>query len=383
MIKIKSKSQDLTKFPMYGYVWGYAISKFFDSSKSFSLLLDRFESCWLNNDLDILNIERPIYITGLARSGTTIILEMLHKHPDLASHQYKHFLIPYTPYWIGKIVTMKIIFKKSFQRLHKDGIFVTYESPEALEELFWQKFFKGIHNEENSNIISTNDSNPIFEKFYINHIRKLILSQHASRYLAKNNYNITRLEYLLRLFPNSKFLVIIRNPVDQIASLIKQTKLFIELERENPFLKDWLRIIGHHEFGHNQVCINVGYTDLIRKIRKLWRNEKTYVKGWAYYWSSIYDFAAKLLNANEELKKATLIVRYDELCETSEKIIDQILEHTELPTDKFEKVKEYYVEHLHKPTYYTPNFSKQELACISEVTKTTVARFGLTIPNYT
>ena len=113
MIKIKSRSKDLTKFPMYGYAWGYAISKFFDSSKSFSLLLDRFETRWLNNNLDKINIERPIYITGLARSGTTIILEMLHKHPDLASHQYKHFLIPYTPYWIGKIVTKKIIFTKS------------------------------------------------------------------------------------------------------------------------------------------------------------------------------------------------------------------------------------------------------------------------------
>ncbi|MFX1442882.1 MAG: sulfotransferase [Promethearchaeota archaeon] len=382
MLKYKQKSQDLTEFPMYGYAWGYIISKFFDSFKSFSYLLDKCETRMLNNDISKFYSEKPIYITGLTRAGTTIILEMLHKHPDLASHRYKHFIIPYTPHWIGTMFNKKTISAKSFHRLHKDGILVTYESPEAIEEIFWQKFFKGIHNENTSNILSANVSNPDFEKFYINHTRKLIFSQQASRYLAKNNYNITRMEYLLRLFPYSKFLVIIRNPVDQIASLIKQTRLFKEMERENPFLKDWLRIIGHHEFGHNQVCINVGNMDLIYKIRNLWRNKKTYVKGWAYYWSSIYDFVANLLDKNEELKKATLIVSYDELCETPGKIIDQILEHTKLPTEKFEKAREYYLEHLHKPTYYTPDFSKQELTYISEVTKTTVARYGLNMPKF-
>jgi len=368
---------------MYGYAGGYTITKFFNSFKKISFLLDRFETLMLNSDLNKLNIESPIYITGLARAGTTIILEMLHKHPDLASHQYKHFLIPYLPHWIGQIFKKNMIFTKSFERLHKDGIIVTYESPEALEEIFWQKFFNGIHNENNSNIISGSISNPKFEKFYRNYIRKLIFSQNGSRYLAKNNYNVTRLGYLLRLFPNSKFLLIIRNPVDHIASLIKQTRLFIKLEQENPFLNDWLRIIGHHEFGHNQVCINVGNTDLIRKIRKLWRNKKTIVKGWAHYWISIYDFVANLFDANKILKKATLVVRYDELCETPAKIIDQIIEHTELPAEKFEKVKEYYVKHLHKPTYYSPDFSNRDLAYISEVTKTTITRFGLKLPDYT
>jgi len=382
MLNKKSKNRDLIKFPMYGYAGGYTISKIFDSLKKFSFLIDKLETLMLNDKLKDIIIEKPIYITGLARAGTTIVLEMLHKHPDLASHQYKHFLIPYIPHWIGQIFKKNMMFTQSYERLHKDGIIVTHESPEALEEIFWQKFFDRIHNENKSNIISMNVSNPSFENFYRNHIKKLILSQNSSRYLAKNNYNISRLEYLLKLFPNSKFLLIIRNPVEQIASLIKQSSLFLKMESENPFLKDWLRIIGHHEFGYNQVCINVGNTALIHNIRKLWRNKNTYVKGWAYYWVSIYDFIANLLNTNENLKKATLIIRYDDLCETPAKIIDQIIEHTELPIEKFEKVKDYYVKHLHKPTYYTPDFSKQEIACISEVTKATVARYGLKIPRY-
>ncbi|MFX1494941.1 MAG: sulfotransferase [Promethearchaeota archaeon] len=375
-IKAKSKNHDSFKFPLLGYV-GYFIAKFFDTFKNFSFFLDRYETMQLRHHIDKIEIDRPIYITGLARAGTTIILEMLSKHPDLASHRYKYLLIPYIPYWINQVAKAFRLYTEPFERFHRDGIFVTGESPEAVEEIFWQQFFDNTHNENSSNIINGITNNPRFEIFYRNHIRKLIITQRSSRYLAKNNYNVTRLEYLLRLFPSSKFLIIIRNPINQIASLIKQTKLFTQMGREGPLLNDWLKIVGHHEFGHHQVCINANNTELIQKIRRLWRNKETYVKGWAYYWVSIYDFIANTLDANKRLKKATLIVRYDELCETPAKIINQILEHTELPANKFEKVKKYYINHLHQPTYYTPDFSNQEMVDIVEITNKTATRFGL------
>ena len=374
---LKSKNRDLSDLPLVGYASGYAISKFFDKFDHFSFLLDKIETKMLFNDIDKVSIDRPIYITGLARAGTTIVLEMLDKHPDLATHRYQHLLIPYIPNLISVILNYPRIFTKSYKRLHQDGIMITRESPEAVEEIFWQKFFANVHNEEISNVLNGNISNPKFERFYENHIRKLIIFQESSRYLAKNNYNITRLGYLLRLFPSSKFLIMIRDPISHIASLIKQTKLFMGMEREKPFLKKWLRIIGHYEFGHHQVCINVGNTELIHKIRNLWKNSKTYVKGWAYYWTSIYNFIANRLDANKSLKKSTLIVNYGDLCEEPAKVIDQILEHAELPTTKFEKVKKYYIKHLHKPSYYTPNFTKQDIADISEITKETATRFEL------
>lgn len=372
---MKSNKKDSNKFPLISYA-GYGLTKFFNSFKSLSFLFDRIETMFFLNNINKLDIDRPIYITGLARAGTTIILEMLDKHPDLASHKYKNVLMPYLPDWFSRMTNRLNLYKKPFERLHRDGMFVTSESPEAVEEVFWQSFFDNLHDEKISNIISSNDSNPNFEKFYPNHIKKLIINQKSSRYLAKNNYLVSRLDYLLNFFPDSKFLLIIRNPVDHIASLIKQTNLFIKLEKENTLLSDWLKIVGHNEFGHNQICINLDNTELIIEIRKLWRSKKTYVKGWAYYWSSIYDFIANQLETMEKLKKATLVVNYDELCESPAKIIDKILDHTELPQERFESVKKYYIKNLHKPTYYTPDFSKQELSDISKITEGTALRFG-------
>ena len=372
---MKSKNRDLINFPLMGYV-GYGVTKFFTSFTKLSYLLDRIETLLLRDSVNELTVDRPIYITGLARAGTTIILEMLNKHPFLASHKYKHIPMPFLPHAFGQFSELSRFYTKPIERVHKDGIFVTRESPEAIEEKFWQHFFNNNHNEEISNVMSGAISNPKFEQFYRNHIRKLLINQKGSRYLAKNNYHITRLEYLLRIFPNSKFLLIIRNPVNHIASLIKQTRLFKKMEEKIPLLIDWHKITGHSEFGHYQLCINAGDNELIHKIRRLWKNEKTYVKGWAYYWSSLYDYVMNLLETNKKIKESTLIVRYEDLCENPAETIDKILEHSELPLNNFEKIKKYYIRHLHKPTYYTPNFSNQELLHISEITNATASRFG-------
>jgi hypothetical protein len=376
MLSVKHTKNNSFQLPKLGYL-GYFITKFFHLCTPFSFFHERFETLTLFNEIRKLEIKKPIYITGLARAGTTIILEMLSKHPDLANHQYKHLLMPYLPNWIYKISNKIQLYSKPTERIHKDGIMIVSDSPEAVEEIFWMKYFKHIHDENISHIINRDVINPKFERFYINHIRKLLIAQDRSRYLAKNNYNITRLEYLLRMFPTAKFLLIIRNPVSHIASLIKQTKLFIEMEEDIPLLQDWLKMLGHREFGHHRICINVNNTELIHKIRKFWSNNKTYVKGWAYYWASIYDFIAENLEMNEKLRNATFVVNYDALCEKPADTIDKILEHTELPLARFLKVREYYIKHLHKPTYYSPDFSEHELSDIYKITKDTASRFGL------
>ncbi|MFX0049009.1 MAG: sulfotransferase [Candidatus Hermodarchaeota archaeon] len=374
-IKEQPRAQNSNDFPYMGYA-GYALTKFFSSFKKLSYFLARIETLLSHGDINKLSIDKPIYIVGLARSGTTIILEMLSKHPFLATHKYRHLPMPYFPHRFSRIIDQSRFFTKPRERVHKDGIIVTRESPEAVEEIFWQDFFNSTHNEEISNIMSATMSNPNFEQFYRDHIRKLLINQRCSRYLAKNNYNITRFEYLNKIFPTAKFLLIIRNPINQIASLIKQTRLFIEMEKEFPLLIDWHKLTGHSEFGHHQKCINTGDTELIYKIRRLWKNENTYVKGWAYYWSSIYNYVMNLLEENKKIKESTLIIRHEDLCESPAETIDKILEHTELPLDNFKKIKKYYVRHLHKPTYYTPNFSNQELNHILKITRATGSRFG-------
>ncbi|MFX0124795.1 MAG: sulfotransferase, partial [Candidatus Hodarchaeota archaeon] len=221
-----------------------------------------------------------------------------------------------------------------------------------------------------------NVHNPQFESFYRDHMKKLLINRKATRYVAKNNYNVARMEYLHKLFPDVKFIIIVRNPFDHIASLVKQDGVLKELEHNDPRLLDWTKLIGHREFGTAKVCINYNNPNVTQNIRNLWNRKKTYLEGWATYWAETYSYIQKMLDMNPNLAKASLIVRYEDLCEKSELTIDRIIEHIEVDPKKFNKIKDYYSKRLSKPTYYTTKFSNKEQEKIIQITGKIAEKFG-------
>ena len=49
-------------------------------------------------------IERPIYVSGLARSGSTILLELLARHEAVATHRYRDYPPVFTPYLWNRLL---------------------------------------------------------------------------------------------------------------------------------------------------------------------------------------------------------------------------------------------------------------------------------------
>src|SRR5271157_759435 len=226
MLEITSEDMPL---PKQMYFFANFFYNFFDRFKGISFLLNNLETNSIRKHIAKLNIIKPIYVTGLARSGTTITLEMLSNHPELGFHRYLNMSIPFLPLWVTRIGEKVPLMTKHVERVHKDGIMVTRKSPEELEEALWLKFFPNLHSERRSQIMGSSTTNPAFEEFYRDQIRKLLYAQNRERYLAKNNYNLTRTDYIQKIFPDAKFLILIRHPVDQIASSMKQNRIFDEM----------------------------------------------------------------------------------------------------------------------------------------------------------
>jgi hypothetical protein len=356
-MKIKRRESDKAQFDFPAPM--YFIAKLTRSVPALANTLHSLETSKFGKRLDSYQVDRPIYVTGVARAGTTITLEMLSKHPDVGNHRYLHMVMPYIPHWIQLIADKTPLMLSPTERIHKDRIMVNRASPEAVEEIFWQRYFDNAMDESKSNIMGEEFSDPEFEIFYRDHIRKLLADQGASRYAAKNNYNVTRMEYLQKIMPDVKFIIVVRNPFSHIASLAKQDTIFSEVERQDPRLLDWTKIIGHREFGAAKVCINVGDTNLVREIREHWSNKNTYVKGWAKYWASLYAHVHKKLEQNQDLAKAALVVKYETLCEEPSATINRIFEHAELDVSKF-KQKQEYVESLRPPSYYSVQYTDKE-----------------------
>lgn len=336
--------------------------------------LSKLETWQLGRRHQQFAIDRPIYITGLARGGTTITLEMLSRHPDVATHHYSQMPNPFLPIWWDQFFHhLPVVEGAPIERIHRDGIMVTRDSPEALEEPLWQLHFDGLHDEARSQVLDGDTENPEFERFYRDHLWKLMASQGRTRYLAKSNYSVTRMEYLLRLFPDARFLIIIRNPIAHVASYLKQNRLFEELASKR--MRTIIELIGHLEFGHNRTFINCGDRDEVRAIRATW-TEGNQVAACARYWSSIYGFVAARLEADPALAARAMVVRYEDLVGTPTDTIDAIIDHTGLDAGQFAAVEAEYADKLRPPSYYEQGFSTAERTTIVEHTAATAAHFG-------
>ncbi|HUY20068.1 MAG TPA: sulfotransferase [Candidatus Binataceae bacterium] len=366
-------SPSLRNEAFYVSSWIHRLGGLIANHPKLSIRLGNLESSYLSDQLAPIRIDRPIYITGLARAGTTILLDIVASCDGIATHRYRDFPPIFTPFaWNWWLEHIPLKESPPTERAHSDGIFVTPESPEAMEEMLWMAFFPQLHNPAQSNVLDASVANQAFETFYRDHLKKLILTRHGRRYASKDNYHITRLEYLHKLFPDVRFVIPIRHPAAHIASLIKEHRLFIEAHRRHPRALTHFQRVGHFEFGADLRPINVGDTARVCEIQALW-NSGDEVRGWARYWAMIYGFAIDRLDANPALRGASLVMRFEELCANPQSALTRLCEHCGL--DGADAIARH-AERLHTPTYYQAKFSAGELASIDEETRSVRQRFG-------
>jgi hypothetical protein len=342
--------------------------------------LGELESKFLASRIAAVPIERPIYILGLPRAGTTISAQMLSEHPDVTTHRYSDFVLPYAPFVWNRLFPKLPInaLKAPVERVNRDRLQVTRDSSEGVEEMIWLRFFHYLHDPSRSNVLDDSTLNSGFETFFQDHIRKLLLVRGRSRYVSKNNPCVTRMRYLRRIFPDARFLLYVRNPIDHAASVLKQDRLFSDLAREDQRLVKMNKTTGFHEFGPNWVPVNVGNDAITQEIH-LCRQKGYLVRARALQWASVFGFIIEQLKHDTELAGAVCVVRYEDLCVKPEETIDRILAHTGLSLDAFTPTRTKYISKLSLPDYYRPNFSVEERAEIISLTKDVAAHFGYSL----
>lgn len=313
-----------------------------------------------------VNIDRPIFIAGLARSGSTLLLELLSRHTDVVSHRYRDFPFLHVPIWWNWFLDHAATPNRTaVERAHKDRILVTPDSPEAMEEVLWMTFFPTCHDPSQSNVLDGASSYPKFEKFYVDHIRKILHLRHGTRFVSKGNYNVARLSYLAAMFSDSRFLIPVRDPVSHIASLMKQHKLFCKTEKSDARALRHMARVGHFEFGLGRTPINFGDLACTASVQRLW-DRGLEVEGWAKYWSMVYAFVADCMQQNKSLRATSMIVHYSDLCAEPEKILAEIYDHCGLRVSSDTIAAQ--AKTISFPSYYRHGFSDEQLELIEAET---------------
>jgi hypothetical protein len=354
--------------------WVHRLGGLIERHTPLCLGLADAESRLLQDRLKAIEIRQPIYVSGLARAGTTLLLEVLARHPEIATHQYRDFppvFLPYAWNWLLGYIESRVA--EPVERPHGDGMLITPASPEAMEEVLWMAFFAQAHDPNASAVLDRATANPAFEAFYRAHIAKLLLARGGNRYGAKGNYNVTRLEYIQKIFPDARFIVPVRRPESHVASLLRQHRLFSSRLAENPQAAAHLKRAGHFEFGPDRRPINAGNTRVVREIQELWaRGEE--LRGWARYWAMIYGHLADRLDRNPGLRAATLVLRFEDLCMDPAAQLGRLFDHVRLENP--DSVIEYFSGRIRTPDDRQGGHTAAQLGIIREETEETAARFA-------
>jgi len=340
--------------------------------------LSRLESAVLADEIAAHPVVQPIYIAGVPRSGTTLLTELLARHPAVTSHRYSDFPNVWTPYWHNWLAD-RVGRDRSAptERAHRDRIEVNRESPEAVEEVLWMGYFDGLHDATRDQRLNADTHNPAFERAYRAHVSKLLAVRSAQRYLAKGNYNATRLGYLLKLFPDARIVVPWRDPVAQVASLVKQDRLFTRMAAEDARVPLQLARSGHFEFGPDKRALHLGddaaAAATTEAIVEDW-NAGRLAEGWARYWAAVYGCVLDLLDTDPAVRQAVFVLGYEALCADPENQLDALLAHLQLDPDAFAMVRAEYSGRIQPPDYYRPAFNEAEIERIRALTAPVAAR---------
>lgn len=361
-------NQKAFQVPLGMHLWGGIVH---DHHPAWVKIGD-FETALLRDDIVDIEINSPVYINGLARAGSTLLLEILSGVPGVVTHRYSDYPFIFTPYFWNNFLRIMPQKKQLSERAHGDGIEVSVDSPEAMEEMLWMAFFDHLHDVRQSNLIDQSDCKK-FEKFYKEHIKKLLYVRNGKYYVAKGNYNTVRSFFISEIFPDAKFLIPVRHPVTHVASLMRQHQKFTLGCENNPRGLAHLQRVGHFEFGLDRRPLNLGDDELVQSILRLWK-EGEEVRGWARYWAMMHRYISKTLEQDKVQKKASLVVRFEDLCAKPREQLNMIFQHCGLMAD--DDYISRWADQIRVPNYYDSGFGEKEIAIIKEEAFEAASYFG-------
>jgi hypothetical protein len=290
------------------------------------LALADFENRLFRHELASLDVRKPVFITGLPRAGTTLLLEVCTNLGEFATHTYRHMPFVLLPMLWRRVSAPFWRRAKPMERAHGDGMQVSVDSPESFEEVVWRPFWRD-HYKQTRIVPWGREENSSFSGFFRDHIRKIIaLEQHGRdepwRYISKNNLNIARLTVVRLLFPDAIIVVPFRDPVQHAVSMLRQHQNFLALHGKDAFPRKYMADIGHYDFGANLKPI-----DFDHWLPEGWLPGDPGLSAgrlefWLRYWTAAYENLLNLRGTDRNIR----FVCFETLCQSPHKTLGELAE---------------------------------------------------------
>ncbi len=287
-------------------------------------------------------LENPIIFIGSGRTGSTVISEMIMKHPDLAyPSNYQEMFYKYP------VVNMiRLIFDNKLWRLfgqkkqlNKLSIFNRFYFKAFENYNMWRYLFGDSINFSRDFLVDTSISEERIQ-FIRNYFHKMVKYQHRKRLIFKIT-GPSRIIFLTKIFPDAIFINLKRKKIPVISSLLN-----VDYWKTRGMNKLW-------------------WTGVYSEKEKKWvkKNSENAVLLTAFQLKKIDDIT------NFEIKKQKpkyMEINYEDFIVNPKREIDRIIDFTNLKPFEYNK-------YLNKITIYNQNrndsdyFSRSELRDVNKI----------------
>lgn len=269
--------------------------------------------------MEAIPVRRPVFITGLARAGTSILTRLLHAGGDFAAPSYRDLPFPLAPNGWARLGGKRHV--EASERGHGDGLTHDLDSPEAIEEVFWRAL-EGNRYLRRDGLAPTAPRGDTLAAFR-DYVRLVLLRHGGTRYLSKNNNNILRLEGLATSLPDAVLVHPFREPVQQALSLLAQHLRAVVLAEDDPFRGRFMTWLGHHEFGADR-------RPFLLDGAPARGEDATRIDYWLKLWDAVYR---RLLAEPARVQERQLFLDYDALCTDPRLYAPRLAVMVEAPID--------------------------------------------------
>ena len=191
----------------------------------------------------------PIFIIGLPRSGTKLFREILNNHDRVFIPKAESLFIPF--------LVKKYGINPNFDS-HNNKISLKKDLVRSVYCINMSVSFDDLNNKEFDDILNMNSWQYIFQYLFDNLVNK---SKKNVIFGDKTPSYIYHLPLLFRVFPNAKFLHIIRDPRDQAVSAKKAWNKSVYLSASNWYKS--IMSVKNFVAVNNINYIELKYEDLI------------------------------------------------------------------------------------------------------------------------
>jgi hypothetical protein len=284
-------------------------------------------------------IDRPIFITGLGRSGTTLIHMMLSNHPQVAWLSLLCGKFPGRPYlnrWLMSLIDVPIL-----------NIYLKHRFLPLENYAFWNFYFAGFGG-PSRDLVASDVS--VRTRNALRKVANDLLTRKRNRLLIKIT-GLPRISFLHAIFPDAKFVHVTRD-----GRAVANSRL------NAPFWKGWQGL-------------NIWGSQMPEHYREEWeRHRRSFVALAGIEWKTHLDQleAVKREFPNIEICQ----VKYESFCANPVGELKRIADHCELAWDpRFETVtRAFYVKNENQK--WKRDLTDQQRTILEEVLRPYLVKYG-------